>query len=51
MFIGMDKIFKVLSNAFSIVGNPLVVGYDNDGTDHDKKYNRYYKYAEKKISN
>ena len=31
-----DKIFKDLPNAFGIMDDNLVVGYDGDGKDHDK---------------
>ena len=32
----INKIFKVLPNVFCIADNSLVVGYDDDGTDHNR---------------
>ena len=32
----IDKIFKELRNVFGIADDILVVGYDNDGKDHDE---------------
>ena len=31
----IDKIFNDMPNIFGIADDILVIGYDNDGTDHD----------------
>ena len=47
----IDKIFNDMPNVFGITDDILVIGYDDDGTDHDTTVHKVLKGAKKLISN
>ena len=44
----IDKMLKELPNVFGIADDFLIVGYDCDGTDHNRTVCWDYKYVKKK---
>ena len=42
----IDETFNDIPNVFGIADNILVIGYDKDGTDHDKTVNRVLKHCQ-----
>ena len=48
MFQKKCEIFKELPNVFGIAEDILIVGYNDNGTDHDKQSTEYYRCEVKK---